>query len=640
MSGGGSAGRIIYVHLGSGEIRKENLDPAWAKRYAGGWGINLKLAWDLIRPEVDPLSPENPVIFGSGLLVGTNAPGASKIFVTAKIPLNGTVSTAAAGGGLGHQLKWAGYDYLVITGRSPEPVYLSIQDDTIEIRKASHLWGLDIFDTTDRLWAEHGERAGVMAIGQAGENLGNLSFAYVDKVASLGKGGLGAIMGSKNLKAVAASGSRGVEVADPKGFRKLTSRLIEGVKNYPHRERWMKLSTMYSWESFPNLTMPIKYWSELSPPGQANELYGVGVLKKVRKASVACPSCPIACKKVIQAQDGDFKGFTTHVSHFDGAAISWGLQLDLGDYSRGIKLTDMANRFGIDEIAASDLINFAIHLFDQGVITERETMGLHLKRDFETARTLLEQMAAKEGLGGVLVDGYPAAIKQFGPRAGKHAVQIKGSYIVFDPRMIFGTESFTAIVNTRGGAHVVPGLGPTSFVPGRPLDQIKRHCQRIGVPEEAVTRIFDHPDGLNMARFTKYIEDRFSVFNIFGICSRQAVAMNYDSQTLAELYTLATGDPVTPDELSRFGEMIWNLDKMVNTREGFNRSDDTVPDRWFEPLRSGGMELVLMDYYRRRRLSREDMEQLIDDYYEERGWEVQTGAPSPARLEALDLGHP
>jgi len=637
MDYNGFAGEILYIDLSSGEIRKEPLNLELAAKFIGGWGLNCKLAYDLIVPGVDPLSPSNPIIFGGGLLVGTNAPGASKLFVTAKIPLNGTVSTAASGGGLGHMLKWAGYDYLVITGSSEKPVYLNILDDKIEIRDASHLWGKDIFETTDRLLEDHGHQSSVMAIGQAGENLGNLSFAYVDKIASLGKGGLGAIMGSKNFKAMVVRGTKGIKVADPKGFRKLTSTLIERVKNYPHRERWMKLSTMYSWESFPDLSIPVKYWTELSPPGEANKLYGVSVLNKVRKSSVACPSCPIACKKVVQAQDGDFKGLETYVSHFDGAAVSWGIAFDLQDYSRGIMLTDLANRYGIDEQAASDIINYAVHLYDKGIITEEETQGLKLKRDFNTARTLLEQMAQKQGLGGILVDGYPAAIEAFGPEAEKNAVQIKGHCVVFDPRLIFGTEAFTAIVNTRGGSHTVPGLGPTSFVPGRPIEQIKRHCLRIGVPEDAIERIFGDPTGLNMARFTKYIEDRFSVFNIFGICSRHAVAMNYDSDTLAELYSLATGNETTPSELAGMGEMIWNMDKIINAREGFSRLDDTFPDRWFEPLKALGMDVVIQDYYRKMALTREDMNRLIDDYYDERGWDVETGLPTPARIEKLGL---
>jgi len=637
MDPNGFAGAILYIDLSSGEIKRESINPQWIERFVGGWGINMKLAYDLISPEIAPLSPENPIIFGSGLLVGTNAPGASKLFVTTKVPQNGAIATAAAGGGLGHMLKWAGYDYLVITGRSKKPVYLHILDDKVEIRDASRLWGKDITETTDGLLDEYGSQYSVMAIGQAGENLGNLSFAYVDKIASLGKGGLGAILGSKNLKAMVALGTKGLKVADLKGFRKLTSGIIKGVKNYPHRERWMKLSTMYSWESFPDVSLPVKYWTELSPPGEANELYGVNVLNKVRKASVACLSCPIACKKVVQAKDGDYKGLETHVSHYDGAAISWGLQFDLRDYSRGIKLTDLANRYGIEEMAASDIMNFAIHIYEQGIITDKDTQGLTLKRDFHTAKTLLDQMAQKQGLGGILVDGYPAAIKAFGPEAEKQAVQIKGHYTIFDPRMIFGTEAFAGIVSTRGGSHVVPGLGPTSFVPGRPIEQLKRHCERIGVPDDGIERIFFDPTGLNIARFTKYIEDRFSVFNIFGICSRHAVAMNYNSENLTELYSLATGNAATSSDLSRFGEMIWNMDKVINAREGFTRADDTIPDRWFEPFKIGDKKMVLMDYYRQKTLTREDMVKLLDDYYDERGWDIKNGLPTKERLVELGL---
>lgn len=631
----GYAGSILHVNLSTGETRKEPLDVESAKRLVGGLGINYKLAYDLITPGIDPLSPENSIILGTGLLVGTLAPGSSKLFATTKFPLNGTISTAAAGGSLGHMLKWAGYDYLVINGRSEKPVYLKILDENVEIHDASHLWGKDIFETTDRLRDDHGRECSVAAIGQAGENLGKLSFSIVDKVASLGKGGLGAVMGSKNLKAIVARGTKGLKVAELKRFRKMATEILEGVKNYPHRERWMKQGTMYAWQSFPDVTVPCNYGTTLYPPGKANELYGIKILERVKKAYVACPSCPIGCKSVIEAKDGDYAGLEAHISHFDGAAVAWGVAFDLGDYSRGIKLSDLANRYGIDELAASDIINFAINLYERGIITGKQTLGLELRRDFDLAQGLLEQMARKEGLGAILADGYPAAIKAFGKDAEKYALQIKGFYIVFDPRMVFNTEAFTQIVNPRGGAHTVPALGPT-IVPGRSPEQLKRHCVRIGVPEEAMERIFD-PSGFNVARFTRYLEDWYSVFNIVGICSRHAVAMHYNAERLVELVSAATGVEISPTELLKAGERIWNMERIVNIREGFWRKDDSLPQRWFEPIKVGEMEMGLMDYYRQRSLTREDMEKLLDDYYKERGWDVEKGIPTEEKLAELGL---
>lgn len=636
MDYNGYAGDILYVNLTTGETKTEPLDLELARKFAGGWGINYKLAYDLIRPGIDPLSPENPIILGPGLLVGTNAPGSSKLFLTTKFPLNGAIATAAAGGGLGHMLKWAGYDYLVITGSCDRPVYINILDERVELRDASHLWGKDIFETTDRLREDHGRQCSVAAIGQAGENLGKYSFTFVDKVASLGKGGLGAVMGSKKLKALVVRGTKGIKVADHKGFRKLSAQILDSFKSYPYRERWMKQGTMYSWESFPDITVPWKYSTEFTPPGEANELYGIKILERVKKAYVACPSCAIGCKSVVEAKDGDYAGLETHVSHFDGAAVSWGVMFDLRDYSRGMKLTDLANRYGIDELAASDIINFAIYLYERGIITKRETLGLELRRDFDTALTLLEQMARKEGLGAILADGYPEAIKAFGKDTERYALQIKGHYVVFDPRPLFGTEVFTQIVNARGSSHTVPGLSPTSFVPGRPPETLKRHCARIGVPEEAIERIFD-PSGFNVARLTRYIEDWYSVFNIFGICSRHAVAMHYNAGSLAELYSLAIGIQTSPATLVKAGEMIWNMEKAINAREGFTRADDSLPERWFEPMKAKEMELSLMDYYRQKNLTRDDMNKLLDDYYEERGWDVERGIPTKEKLIELGL---
>ncbi|MFB0559636.1 MAG: aldehyde ferredoxin oxidoreductase family protein [Candidatus Lokiarchaeia archaeon] len=627
-------GNILYVDLTKGKVRKEELSDSLKKEFLGGWGIQYKLAYDLIKPGTDSLSPENPLIYGTGVLVGTSAPGSTKLFAVYKAPLNDAIAPAAGGLGLAHQLKYSGYDYLVITGRSEEPVYLKIFDDDVELNSANHLWGKGIQQTTDELWKEHGRDCTVQAIGQAGENLVRFSFSLINKASTIGKGGMGALMGSKDLKAIVAKGTKGIRVADKKKFRQLINPIVKSIQEWPQRERWSRQGSMYAWGSFPEITYPYKNWTELYPPGQANKLYGIEILEKVKRSNIACPTCPIGCKFNMETMDGEYKGLKAPMAHFGGVAVFWGMRFDLQDYSRGVKLEELANDYGLETVTTSAIIDYAVDLYERGIIGDEETKGLELMRNFETALTLVEQITKREGLGDILAEGWLSCIKRFGEEAEKYAFHIKGLDVLNDPRMIFNSECFEQIVNPRGGFHVVPALSPT-MVPGRTPDKLMRHCSRVGVPEERMSSIFE-PE-FNMARFTKWIEDWYGVMNIVGICFRHPIAVNYNLDKVTELFSAATGVEITPSEFLRVGEKITNLQRMINVREGFSRKDDSYPAKWLEePLRVGDMEFWWKDYYMTKQYTKEDVERLIDDYYDERGWD-QNGIPTKSTLKELGL---
>jgi len=610
---GGYAGNILHVDLSSKEIKTEPLDEGLAKNFIGGWGINNKLAYDLIKPKTDPLSPENPIILGTGLLVGTLAPGASKLFATTKFPLNGVIATATGGGGFAFEMKNAGYDHLIITGRSEKPVYLKIFDNDIEICDASNLWGKDTDQTTDELWSKYG-KCSVICIGQAGENMVKISFSLVDKVGTLGKGGLGALMGYKGLKAVVAHGTRGIKVADEKRFRGKAEELLKRFLDYPLRARWTELGTLYFMDS----VMP------------GGDIYG---LRKIKRAPIACPSCPIGCKLVVELKEGEYAGLVDSMSSY---ALPFGIGLPYGlDYSSAVKLGDVMDRYGLDSLIVGGLIDFAIDLQQRNIITEEDTDGMLLQRDFDTVMKLTEKIARREGFGDVLAGGFPEMIERVGKGCEKYATHIKGSFPVFDPGMPgFGgagtsgvsSEVFIQIINPRGGEHNVPGLSPT-ITAGREPDKLIKHCKKIGVSEENIERIFSK--GFNAALYTKWIEDWYSVFNMLGICFKHAVGMHYDPAIMAELYSALTGIEKSQDELFRDGEKATNIQKILSIREGFTREDDKVPEMWLEK----GIE----DYFHKTKLNKEDMERLIDDYYRERGWDVEKGIPTTEKLAALGL---
>ncbi|MGQ9721420.1 MAG: aldehyde ferredoxin oxidoreductase N-terminal domain-containing protein [Candidatus Jordarchaeum sp.] len=312
MEFNGYAGRILKVNLTDQEWRVDTLDLEVVRKFIGGFGVNNWIAYHLIEPETDPLSPDNPIIVGAGPLVGTMAPSTSRVMITTKLPINGAVASGSGSMGFAGMLKWAGYDHIVITGRAEKPVYLQIFDDDVEICDAAGLWGKDLYTADYELKKKYHGDCSVIAIGQAGENLVRYSFALVDKTATVGRGGLGAVMGSKNLKAMVARGTKGIRVADRKRFIETVDAMLIRMKNYPLREFFQQYSFMAAWDVIWNLYGFLHdNWSVAYPADKANERFGKERFNELKKRGFACPSCPIGDKDLLEVQNGEFKGFTT-----------------------------------------------------------------------------------------------------------------------------------------------------------------------------------------------------------------------------------------------------------------------------------------------------------------------------------------
>jgi len=568
------------------------------------------------------LSPENPVIIGAGPLIGTLAPGASRVVCTTKFPLTSAVGTASGSMNFASQLKYAGYDHLVITGAASKPVYLRIADDDVEICDASALWGMDACEAADALWEEHGNDCGIISIGQAGENLVRFSLALVDKTATLGRGGLGAVFGAKKLKAIVVSGSGGVSVADAKGFLEIVEGLYERLRRYPLRDACVDLGIMSNWENY------VKQFFTPDVQEKVAKLYGVETYKKVKKMRVACPSCFIADKDVLEIRDGAFAGLITYASSFFNATL---FSKFTDDYREALKLTDMLNRYGLCLLTFSSLADFLIRIYENGIVRKEDMDGMELRRDFSTLAGLIEKITFRRGVGNVLADGWTAVFQKFD--AERQAAVVKGKDCLWDPRLSgLGTMEFEQIVCPRGPTSATGG-SPT-YVPGTPPEAFRRHCERMGAPGDAIERIL--AAGLNIGRLTRYAEDWYAVLSSLGICNRHMNNRFYSAKICAELYSKATGVKISAAELMRAAERAWNVFKAVNVREGFTRAHDKIPEHWFEPLRFEGGVATLMDYYRTKELSKDDLGKMLDDYYDERGWDVKKGIPTKQKL--LELG--
>ncbi len=604
----GYAGSILYVDLTSGITRKESLDPKLVRTLIGGWGINNKLAYDLMPRGVDPLSPENLVIIGAGPFAGTLVPGAAKILVTTRFPVNGAFATAAGGASFALMLKSAGYDHVVISGRAKRPVYLRIAEGNIELCDATELWGKDSFETIDDLRSRY-EPCSVIPIGQAGENLVRISITSVDKAGTLGRGGLSAVMGSKNLKAIAVQqGTVKTTIAHRLDLQRLVNDLYERIMRWPGRQFIVENGLMV-------------------PPPDVAELH-----RKTRKP-LACPSCPLADKEVVTLCEGPYAGLQTYGPHVSINRFNASSSAEA--YEQSIKYVDTLNRYGLCRMNFTSLLSTIVYLYREGVITKEDTGGIELKNDIDTALKLARMTAYREGFGDVLAEGLVGAARRIGRGAEAHIEHIKGQSIVYDPRLrSLGTMEFEQITTPRG-AHVA-AAGSPSYEPGRPPADFVRHGERMGIPEEALKRVVG-PTSFNPGRYSRYSEDWYSLFNCLSLCNRAQVNRFYHVKTIAALYSAVTGINLTTAKIMEASERAWTIGKMLNVREGFNRKDDKAPEAWFKPLMLEGKEYRITAYHGNSVLTRDDVERLLDDYYDERGYDKRIGIPTREKLKELGL---
>ena len=629
--------KILTVDLTSQTTSVDVVSPELQREFIGGFGVDVSLAWDLIKPKTDPFDPQNPIILSAGVLSGTHAPGTARVSAITKYPLTDTVSMGNGGMRFAPKLRAAGFNHVVIFGRAEKPTVLKLVDGRVEFMDAGPLWGMDLFDTTDSLWEKFGDDWSVITMGPSGEKLVKLSLCLVDKISSIGKGGLPAVMGSKNLKAIMANGKQPIYVSDPPRFGKAVNAVVQRINAMPNRDRFVDWGVYWKWNNWWEEGFPYKANTEVFPKERGTELYGREIyLGKVKKGRAACFGCPLPDKEIMHVTEGEFAGLTTLAGGFAGRAANYGIRCGVGAYDKVIKTHDTANRLGICSHAFTALYDFVVTMFEKGRLTTKDTQGLVLKRDFATTHKVLEMTANREGFGDILADGYNALFAHFGDDLKDEAQQAKGLDMLYEPRLNrLGTKPFAEVVNPRGGHHQ-PGVTPSDSL-GKTVEDFWKYCERSGVPEDAMKRIFKGSMKVNMARLTKHSQEFYSILTSMGVCSKAPIGVIYGLADCAELYSSLTGIEMTTAEMKKAGERIWNLYKMLNVREGFSRVDDKFPKSWLTPMKSSSKEHPLMDYFETKHLTEQDLLELLDDYYEECGWSKATGIPTRKILQEMGL---
>jgi aldehyde:ferredoxin oxidoreductase len=643
MSTPGYAGKVLFVDLTEKKTIVKPLEENMIKNFVGGWGINYKFASEIIRGGTDPFSPENPIILGVGPMAGTLYPGSSKVMATAKMPMTASadgrhfVATSTAGSmRFSLMLKSAGYDHVVIQGRSPTPVYLRIHDEEVEICDAQDLWGkLDIYQTADHLFKRH-EGYGTITIGKAGENRVRFAMAIVDKTSHLGKSGFGAVMGAKNLKAIVVKGSGGVKPADPERFIKIVDQVRHMPDNNPVAQGYQNIGLSASWDL---IWVKNYYQSEKWTKAEWSSRYGVSSVEDVLHGIKACTSCPVGCKAHHVVKKGPYEGTETYTTHYLYAALV-GAKLEIADPGTSIKFLDICNRSGMDALNALSMIDWLTRLSEEGVISEQQTDGVKLSRDIDCYFLLLNKIIDRNGVGNFMADGWFALSNLVGRNATEDYAQqhgiSKGQESIYPPRAAkMDPMRITGVMTNPFGGHTPQGHS-ASAAPERPIKILRRDAANTGMSEDELNRTFTK-DNFDHGRLTKHIEDAYSVYNCLGVCSVWATFGYTTVEILAEAYSALTGIETTARELKEKGEKIINLYKMLNVREGFDRKDDIPPKALLKPIQTPDGEQALTDYYRTKVYTSADLEEILDEYYQERGWDIKKGIPTVEKLCELGL---
>jgi aldehyde:ferredoxin oxidoreductase len=587
----GFTGKILHADLSARRIWTRPLDESTARDFLGGLGVCAKLARDLMPRSTHPLAPESLFVLGAGPLVGTDLPSSSRVYAIAKLPASGTVGWCGAGGyRFGAQLKYAGYDHVVISGKSEKPVYLYIDNDQVELRSAGSLWGLGIEDTCNSIYRDFDAQTGVLSIGPAGEHQSAIAMAFVDRISTLGRGGFGAVMGSKNLKAVVVRGSGGVSVADQKRFNRLSGSLLNEIRSYPYLKEWQDMGML---KAFP--MVPKDVYEQI----------------KIRRA--ACVSCPIGCKDIVRIPDGPFEGLVKHTS----SAINLFTPMMFGMKSPldAIKVVAVLDDFGMDMFEFFGLLAMTRDFAATGIIT----LGADEPDiDLTSVTSMLpwaERLAKRIGTGGILADGFIAALKKFGPEAEKRApALIKGMQPYAGPGAAlpwdrFGTMELGQALDPRG-PHVGSGGSPTYFAL-RPLSAFPKHLARMGVPEEAMNRILGPcRDELHVGRLLRYSHAWFAILGSLGICARGQVNRFYNADLCAEVYEAATGISTSIFDLRERADRAWTTLREINIREGLDDSMEALPDQWFK-------EPGFKNYLSGKPLTMDEVLTMKKEYFEE-----------------------
>jgi aldehyde:ferredoxin oxidoreductase len=621
----GYNGKILHIDLSSMKMRVEEPDELFYRTYLGGGGVASYYLLKNLKPGVDPLSPDNVLVFASNVISGVPIAGMTRYTVAAKSPLTGAFGEAEAGGYWGPELKSAGYDAVVIGGRAAKPSYLWIHDGKVELRSAEKLWGLETGPAQEKIREEVKEkRARVAIIGPAGENLVRFACVVNELKHANGRTGMGAVMGSKNLKAIAVRGNSKPEVKDVEKFLELAKFLTDQINTHGPNKVLRKMGT-------PNLVMALNTQGILPTRNfhagvfeGAEKISGEKMTETILRTEEGCYACAVRCKRAVEVADGPYATSPLYGGPEYETLGSLGSLLCIDDLAAIAKGNELCNRYTLDTISAGVAIGFAMECYENGILTQEDTEGIEFR--FGNADAMIKGLEwiafRKNRLGDLLAEGVKIAAEKIGKGSEKYALHVKGQELpMHDPRGKTG-QGLSFAVSPTGADHVEAPHDTPFAAPGPMLSRIAP----LGLLEAVPTRDF----GPKKVRNYTYLQFVWSLYNSLGVCNFVAGPVwALPLNKLVEVVSAVTGWETSLWELLKAGERTVTMARVFNLREGFGRKDDTLPDRLFEPLESGPLQGKGID--------RKEFQEALTQFYEAMGWDPKEGVPTRGKLVELNL---
>ncbi len=613
--GNGYWQKILRIDLTAGKSRVEQISEEVLKKYIGGAGLGAYILNKEQPAKNEPYSPQNLLIFATGAFQGHTVPGGAKFSIISISPVTGTFADTAGGADFGPELKKCGYDALVISGKAKKPVYLFVNNDNVQIRDASSLWGKDTYQTVDEIHGQIDDRkVSVAAIGPAGERKVAIACVAMDKHSFAGRCGLGAIMGSKNLKAVAVRGTQEVPVSDPVKTKELIKKFQLEIHKAVKDNKFREHGTPMLCETAEGLgDMPIKYWDGDTWPEGAKKLGAPNYTNVLGAKPWPCAHCPVGCHRKIKITEPPEYAYEGVGPEYETMGLM-GSNLLIDDPKVVAIGNDIANRLGVDTISGGAMVGFAMDCFEKGLITTKDTGGMILKfGDAKAFLTLIEQIGKREGFGAVFADGTLKAAEKFGPEAVERVVHNKGlDYPAHDARSCISL-ALTYATGTRGACHF---RGPSEDI-----EMGGFFMPEIGIKQGMVK--FFEPQNQSLVAIK--CQDLGGVVNALVLCLFMVDGGGWSLTSLAEMFNAITGWGYTVDDLMLAGERIFNLQRILNVRDGYDAKTDVLPKKMYNSAKQGFRAGKVIPF-----------KEMMADYYKIRGWD-SNGSPGIETLKRLGL---
>ncbi len=609
----GCHGKILRVNLSSSTITDEEVPESKYKQFLGGAGLATRFLWDEVPKDADPLGEENKLIFMTGSLTGVIAPSTGRFSVVGKSPQTGIWGQANSGGRWGVDFKKSGYDGIIFEGVSPKPVYLVIDENKAELRGASHLWGMSVPQTTEEVKKEAGDNFNVACIGPGGENLVRYASIMNDLGRTAGRCGLGAVMGSKKLKAIAARGNSRVQIHQPEEFKAYSKKLYELMDDSMFKMSLQSFGTNVVLDlvcirgGFPTRNWQSGVFEE------TDYINGPAISDKILTKNVTCYACPIECGRGTEIKEGKYAGQKGEGPEYETVGTFGGM-CAVGDLEAITMAGYLCNEYGIDTISAGSTIAFAMECYEKGILTGEDTGGRALTfGDADIMIDLVHLIAKREGIGDLLAEGTKRMSKKLGQGSEAFAMHVKGLELpAYDSRAVQLTGLTYATAN-RGGDHI------TAYVQGPTF----MDAPFLIIEDSEIKDSFTADPG--EVQIAIDLEDMLTTFDCIGACKFMGLCVS--AEDWVELVNLVTGWDYTLEGYKQAGERVYNLARSYCNREGLSAEEDTLPRRLLEdPLPEGPAEGHV-----------NELPALLERYYQLRGWDRQSGKPEAAKLKELGL---